>query len=1426
MKRSAKSTFGRYALSLLLSITLLFSTLGQVYGNTENPVSNLKQASNELLLAEVQAAIEGASKFTLGLGGINDWQAVGLSKADKLLPASYVSGLHGTLLAKKGTFSLVTDYERIVIGLTAANQDASKFAGYNLIEGIYNNTKMTNQGINGLLYALIALDSGNYTVPNTALWTRDMLVSTIVARQKDDGGFALGTGKSDPDLTGMTLTALAPYAAQAGVGNSVDKAVNWLSINQTPSGGYLSWGADASESVSQAIIGLTSHGIDPTESRFTKDGGNLVQKLLTFRKGNGAFSHTPTGGSNSLATEQALQALVAYDSFNKGKKRLYDFGDRQAYEVSLQVEGPDGPITEGDLNGTYVLETLERLLNNSNIPFRAADSSSGKLVASINNIDAGKYGGTDGWKYAVYRDGRWLFPATSLSVYPLSTDDKVVIYYSGDDTQLAHSIQVMPAEPAVGEPFKVWVQKASKSGNGPEGVVVPAAGVQVKIGSVTLDTYAGGEAVFSSGIDAIGNYTIEVSGYKGDTAPRLVRARKSLTIKEAPIVTPGEPSPSPTAPPGNGGGEPSPSPSAPPGNGGGEPEPSPSVPPNNGGGQPEPPTAPPVEVPTGNYATISVTGDSQKGMILGSKQAVLQAGDTAFSILERELPGKIRYIGSGSSLYIQEIDGLSEFDRGSESGWMYSVNGVFPEYSAGEYVLKPNDRVAWRYTLNLGADFGQVPGGAAPVPATPPGAVPALKQTVVDVPRNLQQDYVLHLSKQQRDTEQFTLNIPEETRKIILDVENAKEGLPKLTANKGDFTFEIDKGTKLKAGDNSMELFTGMDVQDSRLSGLVQNGLADNEEMEKVSHAFIMGSVDKPFLFDKLLTLKIKGGKGQLAGFIEGDKFSPIKLYESDDQGLQATKGEGEKITYAYVSGSDLVIKTNHFTTFVTYTTRSKNEEDSSTSIDLGQSYSDADQISAWALESMKAAIQNEFVQGSGGKLTPKTNITRAEFTRLMVSMLGLKAAIGESSSFKDVPQEAWFAPYVGAAHRAGFITGYQSQFKPHDTISREQMAVMMIRALDVQSSSSTSAIKDLNRVSPWAKTAVQASVSLQLMIGQGNEFKPSGSVTREMAAVVVMRAFDYKKSAPDDSAKPNNKEQIAQQIALTAAFLQKSVPNPDVSTLGGEWTVLGLARSGIEIPDSYFAKYYANLEKELKEKSGVLHSNKYTEYSRAILALASIGKSTENIAGYNLLDKLADFDAIIKQGINGPIFALIALDSKQYDIPSTVEVKTRTTRDLLVDFILKRQLEGGGWVLGELQKEADPDVTAMAIQSLAPYYHLNNKVQGAVDKAVTWLSSVQRADGGFASNKTVNSESAAQVIVALTSIGINPQTDHRFIKNGNSPIGALLGFAASDGGFYHIGGVNKVDAMATDQAMYAMVAYNRLLNGQTRLYDLSDNES
>ena len=123
-----------------------------------------------------------------------------------------------------------------------------------------------------------------------------------------------------------------------------------------------------------------------------------------------------------------------------------------------------------------------------------------------------------------------------------------------------------------------------------------------------------------------------------------------------------------------------------------------------------------------------------------------------------------------------------------------------------------------------------------------------------------------------------------------------------------------------------------------------------------------------------------------------------------------------------------------------------------------------------------------------------------------------------------------------------------------------------------------------------------------------------------------------------------------------------------------------------------------------------------------------------------------------------------------------------------------------------------------------ASYYKSNDDVKEALDKALGTLSEMQNENGSYSSVDGENAESMAQVIVGLTALGIDPEKDERFIKNGISAVDALCEYYISGGGFCHIMG-EDTDGMATEQGYYALAAYFRFKEGKTALYDMSDVE-
>lgn len=290
------------------------------------------------------------------------------------------------------------------------------------------------------------------------------------------------------------------------------------------------------------------------------------------------------------------------------------------------------------------------------------------------------------------------------------------------------------------------------------------------------------------------------------------------------------------------------------------------------------------------------------------------------------------------------------------------------------------------------------------------------------------------------------------------------------------------------------------------------------------------------------------------------------------------------------------------------------------------------------------------------------------------------------------------------------------------------------------------------------------------------------------------------------------------QTVYQTTGDYLASKGTPIVGSIGGEWLTIGLARSGRTVPAGYYDNAVAYVKKNINAETNRLDKNKSTDNARLILALTAISKDVTDVGGYDLLAGLDDMKYIKRQGTNGPVWTLIALDSHDYTPAGSV------TRDQLVETILSLQKDSGAWYINSTNKTDDVDMTAMAIQSLAPYYETNDAVKTAVDKALTWLGTMQKADGSFAemAGAASSSESTAQVLVALCAMGIDPTADVRFAKNSFHVLDGLLTFYTGTA-FKHQASDATVDQMATEQSYYALTAYMRMVGGQTALYDMTD---
>lgn len=352
------------AAALLLALTLCVPAFGETpsWGDLAMDVAVAQRAErgiadNQPLLTE--------DAFPAG-SSVSDWTALAMARAGIADDyAGYLARLQAYVerqYAENGGLHAVkaTEYHRIALTAAALGGDPTAFGAkpdgtaIDLVaEGTYNwqgEEDLGGQGLNGWIFALLTMDAVGAEVPADARYSRQDMLDAIVSAQLPDGGFSLGGGAMDVDITAMALQALAPYREQYQ--EVIDAALNALSAAQTVTGGFESWGAQSSESCAQVILALTALDIDPVEDgRFQKNQRNVVVALMDFRLSDGGFAHEKDGQLDAMACEQAMQALTAMELRQQGEGRFFDL--TAAHPVQLETTPDTDTETPAESGGSF-----------------------------------------------------------------------------------------------------------------------------------------------------------------------------------------------------------------------------------------------------------------------------------------------------------------------------------------------------------------------------------------------------------------------------------------------------------------------------------------------------------------------------------------------------------------------------------------------------------------------------------------------------------------------------------------------------------------------------------------------------------------------------------------------------------------------------------------------------------------------------------------------------------------------------------------------------------------------------------------------------------------------------------------------------------------------------------------------------------------
>ena len=292
-----------------------------------------KQENIQVPAAQVNDAISKTSEKMLQDGIESDWVALGLSRSGKDIPIeaklNYVKAVTEKVEKRVNRFS-ATDLARTIIMMNAMNADPKMVGEHNLVQKLYESDKVNS--VTGYTFALLAFDTKKYEIPVDSKWNRVALVDALLNAQHTDGGWTYDSASSKDsassvDVTGMVLSALAPYQDREDVKPAVQKAVAYLYNEQLENGGFSADGQENSNSVAQAIIGL-SLVKDVDQNRLHK----AMQNLLSYQLPNGEFKWLPGDQNGSgMATEQALLALLQFKDLGKS---IYDWSTESVTEIN------------------------------------------------------------------------------------------------------------------------------------------------------------------------------------------------------------------------------------------------------------------------------------------------------------------------------------------------------------------------------------------------------------------------------------------------------------------------------------------------------------------------------------------------------------------------------------------------------------------------------------------------------------------------------------------------------------------------------------------------------------------------------------------------------------------------------------------------------------------------------------------------------------------------------------------------------------------------------------------------------------------------------------------------------------------------------------------------------------------------------------
>ena len=827
---------------------------------------------------------------------------------------------------------------------------------------------------------------------------------------------------------------------------------------------------------------------------------------------------------------------------------------------------------------------------------------------------------------------------------------------------------------------------------------------------------------------------------------------------------------------------------------------------------------------------------------------------------------------------------LSEFDGGTDSGWLYCVNGTFPGVGASATTLVNGDVVRWQFSCTgLGSDIGADNSAWGNESHVPVANKDALIWKVAEINRDgtkakygeaytgaMTTLQTITATKAAVDAALTALNAVDEAEAQAAADQAAAEAVDDKIAAIGEVTLEsYAEITAARSAydaltDTQKALVTKLsDLKAAEAAYETLKAAADQAEVDAAAARSVDAMIDAIGDVSLEKEAEITDAKVAYNGLTETQKALVTKLSvltaaEEKLAALKTDKAAAEAVDEKIAAIGTVTLESENKISEAraAYDALSAEQKAMVTKLPALAAAEEklaelkADKTAAEAVEAKIAAIGEVKLDSENAITAARTaykNLTDAQkalvgnletltaaeekLVTLKTDKVAAEAVDAKINDIGEVTLES-YAAITAARSAYNALNADQKAFvtKLNDLTAAETAYEALKAAadrseVDAAAASSVDALIDsIGEVTLESEDAINAARTAY-----------DGLTDAQKALIHKLDVLEVAEEKLAELKSGSEPTEVTWQSALESvlAYLNKKVTNPGVNSTEGEWAVLGLNRGGAAT-DAWNEIYIENLKEYVDSCEGVLDTRKYTEYSRVILALTSMGVDASAFetdkATYDLVTPLLNKQTngaywAEWQGNNGTAFALLAMNS--HDYLDTAEGKA--ARAALIASLKANQMDNGAWAISG-KTTPDLDVTAAGIFALAPYYLNESKlselggtvtyseVKAMVEKALAYLSEKQNASGGFGSV-----EADVWAIIALSSIGRDADTDPAFVKNGNSLLKDMLSYRDEDtGAFRHLMN-GDVDQMATEQAAYGLVAYERYKNSKNSLYDMND---